>query len=34
MGSRTFDLDHPHDLSMFVPWTDGAAGARGYALDN
>ena len=19
---------------MFIPWTDGAAGARGYALDN
>ena len=25
--------DHPHDLSMFLPWTYGAAGARGYALD-
>ena len=32
-GSPKFGLDHPHDPSMFLLQTDGAAGARGYALD-
>ena len=26
--------DHPHDPSMFLSWTDDAAGARGYAFDS
>jgi hypothetical protein len=33
-GSLKSGLDHPHDPSMFLPWTDGAAGARRYALDS
>jgi hypothetical protein len=31
-GSLKSGTDHPHDLSMFLPWTYGVAGARGYAL--
>ncbi len=31
-GSLKSGTDHPHDLSMFLPGTYGAAGARGYAL--
>jgi hypothetical protein len=31
-GSPKSGSDHPHDPSMFLLQTEGAAGARGYAL--